>query len=107
MQPVVGKALSKDRGQRYQTVSEFVTDLRAVQRGSEAQTVTMPSHSEVPSIGVLPFTNMSADSEQEYFCDGMTEELIDALARLEGLRVVARTSAFQFQRSITRPPRSR
>ena len=97
MQPVVGKALSKDRGQRYQTVSEFVTDLRAVQRGSEAQTVTMPSHSEVPSIGVLPFTNMSADSEQEYFCDGMTEELIDALARLEGLRVVARTSAFQFK----------
>ena len=51
----------------------------------------------VPSIAVLPFTNMSADPEQEYFCDGLAEELIDALARLEGLRVVARTSAFQFK----------
>ena len=51
---------------------------------------------DVPSIAVLPFANMSADPEQEYFCDGLTEELIDALARLDGLRVVARTSAFQF-----------
>ena len=50
-----------------------------------------------PSIAVLPFTNMSADAENEYFCDGMTEELIDALAKIEGLKVVARTSAFQFK----------
>ena len=49
------------------------------------------------SIAVLPFSNMSPDPEQEYFCDGLAEELIDALARLEGLRVVARTSAFQFK----------
>ena len=40
---------------------------------------------------------MSADPEQEYFCDGLAEELIDALAQLEGLRVVARTSAFRFR----------
>ena len=46
---------------------------------------------------MLPFVNMSADPEQEYFCDGLAEELIDALARLDGLRVVARTSAFQFK----------
>ena len=52
---------------------------------------------DVPSIAVLPFTNMSADPEQEYFCDGLAEELIDALARLEGLHVTARTSAFQFR----------
>ncbi len=97
MQPVVGKVLSKDRGQRYQTVSDVVTDLRAVQRGSEAQTVTMPSHSEVPSIAVLPFTNMSADPEQEYFCDGLAEEIINGLTRVSGLRVVARTSAFAFK----------
>ena len=51
----------------------------------------------MPSIAVLPFADMSAASEQEYFCDGLAEELIDALAQLEGLRVVARTSAFQFR----------
>ena len=46
---------------------------------------------------VLPFTNMSADKDQEYFCDGMAEELIHALARLPGLRVASRTAAFQFK----------
>ena len=50
-----------------------------------------------PSIAVLPFTDMSPDQDQEYFCDGMTEELIDALAKVDGLRVVARTSTFVFK----------
>jgi eukaryotic-like serine/threonine-protein kinase len=50
-----------------------------------------------PSIVVLPFANMSADPEQEYFCDGLAEEIINALARVEGVRVVARTSAFAFK----------
>jgi serine/threonine-protein kinase len=49
------------------------------------------------SIAVLPFQNMSADPENEYFSDGLTEELINALTRIEGLRVVARTSVFQFK----------
>ncbi len=49
------------------------------------------------SIAVLPFTNMSADPEQEYFCDGMTEEIINALTHIENLRVIARTSAFAFK----------
>jgi len=50
-----------------------------------------------PSIAVLPFGNLSADPEQEYFCDGMAEEIINALAHLDGLRVVARTSSFAFK----------
>ncbi|MCS6805711.1 MAG: protein kinase [Acidobacteriota bacterium] len=50
-----------------------------------------------PSIIVLPFVNMSADQENEYFCDGMTEELIDALAKIDGLRVVSRSSSFQYK----------
>ncbi len=50
-----------------------------------------------PSIVVLPFVNMSGDKENEYFSDGMTEEIINALANVEGLRVVARTSAFSFK----------
>ncbi len=49
------------------------------------------------SIAVLPFVNLSAAKENEYFADGMTEELSNTLAQIEGLRVVARTSAFQFK----------
>ena len=49
------------------------------------------------SIAVLPFVDLSQARDQEYFCDGMSEELLDALARTEGLRVVARTSSFSFK----------
>ena len=51
----------------------------------------------IPSIAVLPFVNMSADPDNEYFCDGLAEELINALTKVEQLRVVARTSAFSFK----------
>ena len=52
---------------------------------------------ESPSIAVLPFINMSDDPSQEYFCDGMTEEIINALSHVESLKVIARTSAFMFK----------
>jgi len=54
---------------------------------------------EVPakSIAVLPFVDLSQAKDQEYFCDGISEEILDALARVEGLRVVARTSSFSFK----------
>ncbi len=56
-----------------------------------------PSMKHWRRIAVLPFVNMSTDAENEYFGDGLAEELINALAQIEGLRVVARTSAFQFK----------
>jgi len=49
------------------------------------------------SIAVLPFVNMSNDPEQEYFCDGISEEIINALTHVESLKVIARTSAFEFK----------
>jgi serine/threonine-protein kinase len=49
------------------------------------------------SVAVLPFVNVSADEENEFFCDGLSEELLNALSRVEGLRVAARTSAFSFK----------
>jgi TolB-like protein len=50
-----------------------------------------------PSIAVLPFVNMSGDKEQEYFSDGLAEEIINALVQTQGLKVTARTSAFSFK----------
>jgi TolB-like protein len=52
---------------------------------------------EAPSIAVLPFTSMSADVDNEYFGDGVAEEIINALTQLEGLHVAARTSSFSFK----------
>src|SRR5207253_10729349 len=49
------------------------------------------------SIAVLPFADMSQAKDEEYFCDGISEEILDALAKVEGLRVVARTSSFSFK----------
>src|ERR1044072_4423681 len=67
-------------------------------RGSIAELTTghLPN---VPSIAVLPFVNMSADAENEYFCDGLAEELLNALTRINNLKVAARTSAFSFKSS--------
>ena len=93
-QSVVRKALSKDRGQRYQSATDFLEGLREAPNGPAS---TSSTGSEVPSIAVLPFADMSPGKDQDYFCDGLTEELIDAFARLDNLRVVGRTSSFQFR----------
>lgn len=52
---------------------------------------------KIPSIAILPFNNVSSDAENEYFCDGLAEELINALMKLDKIRVAARTSAFSFK----------
>jgi serine/threonine-protein kinase len=99
LEQVVNNSLTKDREERYQQIGDTLTDLRSVKDAFQSgvtrslRVETEPS----PSIAVLPFTNLSADKEQEYFCDGMAEEIINALTHLEGLRVVARTSAFSFR----------
>jgi TolB-like protein/Tfp pilus assembly protein PilF len=58
---------------------------------------TTSTAAEQKSIAVLPFVDMSQAKDQEYFCDGISEEILDALAKVEGLRVVARTSSFGFK----------
>jgi adenylate cyclase len=59
--------------------------------------LTNPDVERVRSIAVLPFLNLSADPENEFFCDGTTEEIISALSQIQNLHVVARTSAFAFK----------
>jgi len=64
---------------------------------SHAQVASMSSAAAGPSIAVLPLANLSRDPEQDYFADGLTEELLDLLAKVPGLHVAARTSAFSFK----------
>jgi len=92
LQRIINKALEKNRDERYQHVDDFQTDLRKIVKEIKSELTKQP-----PSIAVLPFTNLSSDKEQEYFCDGMAEEIINVLTQVEGLRVVARTSAFSFR----------
>jgi serine/threonine-protein kinase len=83
------RALAKDPGDRFATMTEFCDALVTPTPGPAA----VPG-SERRAIAVLPFLNASADPENEYFSDGMTDELITALTKVEGLHVASRTSVF-------------
>ena len=83
--------------QSLKNISDPVRVFRVLDEAATAPKVTTPATADRPSIVVLPFADMSADKDQEYFCDGMAEEVINALTQLEGLHVVARTSAFSFK----------
>jgi adenylate cyclase len=79
-------------------VSRPVRLYQVLMEGSEIVAhVTSAAPTVVNSIAVLPFVNMSNDPEQEYFCDGISEEIINTLAQLNNLRVIARTSVFSFK----------
>lgn len=95
-------------GQNDATFQSLVTAIKRLQLAStqirEAQPVAAPSAAiadEPPavSIAVLPFVNMSADPEQDYFSDGISEELLNLLAKIKQTHVAARTSSFQFKGS--------
>ncbi len=115
---ILNKTLEKGKKNRYQTAKDLLDDLkeakeelqkqkRRLERTSSPnpvepktqilQTVTTTENESQNSIAVMPFTNMSADEENEYFCDGLAEELLNALSKIEDLKVAARTSAFSFK----------
>ena len=85
---IVARCLCKASSERFQTA----TDLRAA-----LETAAAKSEDKQPSIAVLPFSNMSSDKENEYFSDGLAEEVINSLSHLPGLKVSGRTSAFSFK----------
>jgi serine/threonine-protein kinase len=90
LEPVVMRCLEKQAARRFQSMAELREALRkAAETGASVQ--------PEPSIAVLPFANMSADKENEYFSDGLAEEIINALTQVAGLKIPARTSAFFFK----------
>ena len=92
LERIVRRCLAKNPPGRYQTMSDVKTALEQVFE-EKAKVVAEPQ----PSIAVLPFVNMSGDKEQEYFSDGLAEEIINVLAHIPGLRVAGRTSSFFFR----------
>jgi eukaryotic-like serine/threonine-protein kinase len=127
LQRVIDKLLAKEKADRYQHIDELLVDLRRVQQGKPGSgrgkrkvryvpllvgagiavialallgyyiVLRNPDSPGAQSVAVLPFIDMSPQKDQEYFCDGMTEELINRLTKIRDLRVPARTSAFMFK----------
>ncbi|MFL6294200.1 MAG: tetratricopeptide repeat protein, partial [Thermoanaerobaculia bacterium] len=101
LHPVLTRALAKEPAERYQSAREMHEHLRRIQERLSV-TIAGPIASQAPrelppSIAILPFSDLSSERDQEYFCAGLSEELISSLTRLQGLRVASRTSAFQYK----------
>jgi len=90
---IVRRCLRKKPVDRFQSVSELRDAIAGRAEAEIPRAVAEPS----PSIAVLPFANIGGDPENEYFSDGLAEEILNSLAQLSGLRVVARASAFAFR----------
>ncbi len=118
LERIIIRAVCKNKAERYQTANELLADLKQLQKRlefeaelerssspdkeTEAQTqiirAAMTVETEISnSVAVLPFANLSADAENEYFCDGLADELLNSLAKIDDLKVAARTSAFSFK----------
>ena len=97
---VIMKGLAKAPADRFAGVLQFARALpsgASTPPGLPQTAVTTPPTAAAKSIAVLPFVNMSADPENEYFTDGIAEEIINALTKIQALRVASRTSAFAFK----------
>jgi serine/threonine protein kinase/Tfp pilus assembly protein PilF len=99
VEKALNKAMATDSAGRFRTTGMFAQALAStnLHTPNDTQTMPQPVVSTAKSIAVLPFTNMSADAENEYFTDGMAEEIINALSKIQSLRVASRTASFAFK----------
>ncbi len=107
---IVERSLAKDPGERYDSTRDLARDLEGIRdrllasrQREPVEKKPKPSkdqrqrRSRIRSLVVLPLANLSADPEQEYFADGMTEALITDLAKISALKVISRTSAMRYK----------
>lgn len=99
---IIQKMINKNPKKRYQEVGQILQDLESISEvRQEAGTIRLNAEEIdldiAPSIAVIPFLDLSPEKDEEYFCDGLTEEIINTLSRVEGLRVVSRMSSFQYK----------
>ena len=105
LRAIVRRCLEKRPAARYQGAGELVAvletldpdSLGAVSGAQSAPSITDTRSGAEPAVAVMPFANLSNDEEQEYFCDGMTEEILGAIGKVRGLKVLARSSSFAFK----------
>jgi serine/threonine-protein kinase len=99
LERIIERCLAKQPAERYASVRELRGALELLRRetSSGSPSISMPDTSWEASIAVLPFTNISADPENEFFAEGITEEVINALTQIKQLRVAVRTSALTFK----------
>ncbi len=92
----IAKAMAIDPNARFNTTAQFGQALGtgSLSTPSDTMVLPQPTVSAAKSVAVLPFANMSNDPENEYFTDGMAEEIINALSKIQALRVASRTSSF-------------
>jgi serine/threonine-protein kinase len=104
MEAVVLRCMERAPGRRYQTARELLGELTSLAAGAHsagAERAAEPSASprRITSIAVLPLENFSGNPDDEYFADGMTEELIATLAQVRALRTISRTSVMRYKRT--------
>ncbi|MFH1689378.1 MAG: protein kinase [Candidatus Eisenbacteria bacterium] len=99
LENVMSHMLAKNPASRHPGAEEVLVDLSRLREARETATSTgqADARKRRPSIAVLPFLDMSPQRDEEYFCEGMAEEIINALTHIGGLKVSARTSSFQFK----------
>ncbi len=101
LQEVIDRALQKDPELRYKSVMEMSRDFSIV--SDEINGELTKSSQLLDSIAVLNFSDLSAQKDQQFFCDGMAEEIINAMTKINGLRVVPRSSAFHVAKQESDP----
>jgi len=100
LERIVNKCLAKRADERYQTIIDLLADLRALKRAAESGAGRRPSSGSKDtraSVAVLPFENRGRGDEDEYFSDGISEDITSALGKVERLQVAPRSMAFQFK----------
>jgi non-specific serine/threonine protein kinase len=102
LRQAVERSLTKDPDGRFKDAAEFIAALGTLTASGSTYTVTLPTlmmdyRGDAPSVVVLPFTTMGAESGADYFCDGLTDEIITDLSSVHSLRIICRASAMQLK----------